>query len=168
METSTANSHCLPKFHTSDVSLRPIRKATGSPFHQTSRYLILYMQNSRHLVETLNQLTESDAVSFSAFTWSYCSPISRYTVYCAGDGPGASESSSLSHDLSVLTETNVVHKLKLCPKLKVPQWGPTFPSAGELVLDTSEEEVTSFSRDARINIFSTHSYNNLATRRTRP
>jgi hypothetical protein len=45
----------------------------------------------------------------------------------------------LSHDLSVLTETNVVHKLKLCPKSTAPQWDPTFTSAGEHVFDNFRE-----------------------------
>lgn len=102
METSTTDSYCLPKFHTSDVSLRPIRKATGSPFHHISRYLhkesfvspeFWYCACRTHVISCKPWTSPPSPTRY------HSPPLHGVTfhqypdIYCAGDGPGTFECS---------------------------------------------------------------------------
>jgi hypothetical protein len=78
-----------------------------------------------------------------------------------------------SHGLSVLTEPSVnsaffVHTVKLYLQIESAAMGPLLSSLLSNIVLTASEEVIGFTRDARINIFSTHSRNNLATRTNCP
>jgi hypothetical protein len=107
--------------------------AAGTPYHQLARYLheillptILhpesYIQDSRHYVQILRQLTITEDDILVSLKWNHFSPTFRYSTHWSSSG------SNLPQDVASLAEycispTICVYNGKFCGQVKGPAIG---------------------------------------------